>query len=168
MSARVMGSGEDAGGRKSSQSVWCPDPKRVSVHGSGYGAWWTLQAPRRRIDGPENGARQDDRCHEPATNARPVLRKRKASIDGEPSTPIGGPRWDGNSLGNSLLKDHIKLAHSSRLPVRLIVATAHNSLAVDDGWDASKIRKTFHIKPEVVGYLSHFDGDAFSIDFMQV
>jgi len=74
-------------------------------------------------------------------------------------------RWEGNALGNKLLREHIQLAEAESLPIRLVVATALNTLAVDEGWDASKISKTFHIKPELVGHLTSFDGDEFIIDF---
>ena len=74
-------------------------------------------------------------------------------------------RWEGNSLGNNLLREHISLAKAQDLPIRLVVATAQNTPHLDAGWDASKISKTFHIKPELVGRLVSFDGDEFVIDY---
>jgi hypothetical protein len=74
-------------------------------------------------------------------------------------------RWEGNAPGNKLLRTHLQLAQKDSLPIRLIVATAHNTLALDHGWDASKIDKTFHVKPELIGQLSSFDGDELVIDF---
>jgi hypothetical protein len=74
-------------------------------------------------------------------------------------------RWAGNVLGNNLLREHIILAQNQALPVRLVVATAKNASHVDAGLDASKISKTFHVRPEVEGRLISFDGDEFVIDF---
>jgi hypothetical protein len=74
-------------------------------------------------------------------------------------------RWEGNSAGNNLLRKHLLLAQADPLPIRLVVATAQNTLAVDQGWDASKITKTFHVKPGLVGQLTLFDGDQFIIDY---
>ena len=74
-------------------------------------------------------------------------------------------RWEGNAAGNNLLREHLLLAQTGSLPIRLVVATAQNALAVDQGLDASKIAKTFHIKPDVVGQLTAFDGDQFIIDY---
>ena len=64
-----------------------------------------------------------------------------------------------------MLREHLLLAKAGSLPIRLVVATALNTLAVDQGWDASKISKTFHIKPELTGRLTSFDGDEFVIDY---
>jgi hypothetical protein len=77
-------------------------------------------------------------------------------------------RWEGNSSGNNLLREHLLLAQSASLPIRLVIATAQNTIPIDNGWDASQISKTFHIKPEVVGKLVSFDGDEFIIDFGRV
>ena len=74
-------------------------------------------------------------------------------------------RWAANAVGNDLLRQHLQLAEQQSLPIRLVVATAQSKLEVDQGWDASKIEKTFHVKPEVIGSLASFDGDAFVIDF---
>ncbi len=49
--------------------------------------------------------------------------------------------------------------------MRLIVATTDETDAVDSGHDASKVKKTFHVRDDVVGKLVDFDGDHFVIDF---
>lgn len=74
-------------------------------------------------------------------------------------------RWQGNALGNNLLREHLQLAKEQSLPIRLVIATTKEIQQVDNGSDASKISKTFHIKPEVIGSLVFFDGDQFIIDF---
>jgi len=77
-------------------------------------------------------------------------------------------RWEGNAPGNNLLREHLLLAQAESRLIRLVVATALNTIPIDKGWDASLISKTFHIKPEVVGKLTEFDGNAFIIDFRRV
>lgn len=74
-------------------------------------------------------------------------------------------RWEGNALGNNLLRQHLLLAQRDSLLIRLVVATAQNTSEIDQGRDASKISKTFHVKQGLTGRLSHFDGDEFWIDF---
>lgn len=74
-------------------------------------------------------------------------------------------RWSGNSPGNDLLRSHLASAQKDRLLVRLVVATTEDTEAVDSGHDASKVRKTFHVRNDVVGRIVEFDGDRFVIDF---
>jgi len=74
-------------------------------------------------------------------------------------------RWGGNNLGRDLLKEHLSKAFNEKLPVRLVVATTTDTASVDAGRDASKISKKFHIREDVVGKLSEYDGDNYVIDF---
>lgn len=74
-------------------------------------------------------------------------------------------RWGPNAPGKSLLIEHLMKARAETLPVRLIVATTDQPDVVDRGEPADKIRKTFHIKPEVVGRVTLFDGDNFAFEF---
>ncbi len=74
-------------------------------------------------------------------------------------------RWNGNKLGNSLLKRHLSEAFENKLPVRLVVATTTETETVDQGHDASKVKKTFHVREEVVGDVTYFDGNNYVIDF---
>lgn len=74
-------------------------------------------------------------------------------------------QWQGNRLGKDLLSEHLRLAQSESLPIRLIVVTAQNKLPAGTPWDASKVSKTFHVKQDVTGTLISFDGAAYVIDF---
>jgi len=74
-------------------------------------------------------------------------------------------RWRVNAAGKNLLISHITEAHFSALPVRLIIATTTDPAVVDAGEDASKITKTFHVRDDLVGRVTHFDGDNYVIDF---
>ena len=74
-------------------------------------------------------------------------------------------RWSGNELGNSLLREHLTLAIVQNLPVRLVVATTADVQAVESGHDGSKVKKTFHVREDVVGRVASFDGDHYVAEF---
>lgn len=76
-------------------------------------------------------------------------------------------RWQGNGPGNKLLREHIDLAIKKNRPIRLVIATTPHIKHIEAGRDASKISKVFRIRPELVGEVVSFDGDAFVIDFCQ-
>lgn len=72
-------------------------------------------------------------------------------------------RWSGP--GNNLLKSHLDIAAGESLPIRLVIARSENPEAIDSGEDASKVKKSFSVRPELVGRLVEFDGDEFVIEF---
>lgn len=74
-------------------------------------------------------------------------------------------RWSGNEAGNRLLHSHLIQAYASSLPVRLVIATPTDGQVVHQGLDASCIKKTFHVRPDLIGMVAEFDGDEFVIDF---
>jgi len=74
-------------------------------------------------------------------------------------------RWGGNGQGCNLLKIHLAQTIAGDFPVRMIIATTSETEAVENGQDASKIKKTFHIREDVVGRVSMFDGDNYVIEF---
>ena len=76
-------------------------------------------------------------------------------------------RWKLNSPGKNLLTEHLTKGRYQALPVRLVVVTTNQPDVVDRGEEASSIQKTFHVKPEVIGAISLFDGDNFIIEFRQ-
>jgi hypothetical protein len=76
-------------------------------------------------------------------------------------------RWSGNTAGNKLCRQHVADAFNNKLPVRLVIATADDTAVVDSGNDASKVKKTFHARPDMIGRITHFDGDTFIIDFQR-
>src|SRR5207245_1220432 len=61
-------------------------------------------------------------------------------------------RWDSNTPGKQLLIEHLQLALSKRLPVRLIVATLEDP-AEHTNRDASSLRKSFSVHRDTVGKL---------------
>lgn len=76
-------------------------------------------------------------------------------------------RWDGNSLGNNLMREHLEEAVAKNLPVRLVKATTNDVALVDSGGDASKATNTFGVREDVVGRVASFDGDEFVIEFVK-
>jgi hypothetical protein len=74
-------------------------------------------------------------------------------------------RWSGNELGNSLLLEHLGRAMAENLPVRMVVATTTDIQAVESGHDGSKVRKTFHVREDLVGRVASFDGDNYVVEF---
>ncbi len=76
-------------------------------------------------------------------------------------------RWSGNAAGNNLLRQHLTQAVDNKLPVRLIIASTEETDIVDNGHDASQVKKKFHVRPELIGEIISFDGDNFVIDFFK-
>lgn len=74
-------------------------------------------------------------------------------------------RWGGNEMGCNLLRSHLEHAVAADLPVRMVVATTTETEFVDQGHDASKVKKTFHVREEIVGRVVSFDGDNYIIEY---
>jgi hypothetical protein len=74
-------------------------------------------------------------------------------------------RWEPNTPGKNLFIEHLTAGRDQSLPVRLVIATTDQPEVVERGEDASGIRKTFHIKEDVVGKVALFDGDNFVLEF---
>ena len=74
-------------------------------------------------------------------------------------------RWNGNGLGCGLLRTHLEQAVAGNLPVRLIVATTSEIESVNNGQDLSRVKKTFHVREDIVGKVMSFDGDTYVIEF---
>lgn len=74
-------------------------------------------------------------------------------------------RWSGNEMGCNLLRSHLRQAISGSLPVRMVVATTTEVESVNSGNDASKVKKTFHVREEIVGHVATFDGDNYAIEY---
>lgn len=74
-------------------------------------------------------------------------------------------RWRPNTPGKHLLVEHLTKGRDLELPVMLVVTTTNQPEVVERGEDASEIQKTFHIKPDVIGKVTRFDGDNFVLEF---
>ena len=65
-------------------------------------------------------------------------------------------RDPGNRLNSTLLGEHLELARSGRLPIRMVVVAQGK---------AGKTRFNIYPRPDVIGQLIEFDGDRFIVDF---
>jgi hypothetical protein len=68
-------------------------------------------------------------------------------------------RESGDRTGAALLGEHLALAHTGQLPIRLVVVAE----AV-----GGKTRYKIYARPDVVGRLVEFDGDHFIVDFTRL
>jgi hypothetical protein len=61
-------------------------------------------------------------------------------------------RWSANTVGTELFKQHIEDALKNKRPVRLVIA---------------KTDAEFYSRPDMIGRITHFDGDKFIVDFQR-
>ena len=61
--------------------------------------------------------------------------------------------------GNELLGQHLTLARDGELPIRMVVMTSSVNAST------SKVSKSFHVRPDLIGKVVKFDGDHYIIDF---
>ena len=74
-------------------------------------------------------------------------------------------RWRGP--GNTELRQCIAHAFHSGQAIRAVIAKAHDTVAVEAGVDASKIKKSFSVKADWIGKVIEFDGQMFVIEFIR-
>jgi hypothetical protein len=64
-------------------------------------------------------------------------------------------------LGTALLSEHLTLARTGDLPVRLVIAHAAEAVG-------GKSSRSFHVRPDLVGKVTEFDGDHYIVDFTRL
>lgn len=74
-------------------------------------------------------------------------------------------RWKGP--GNNEFRENIDRAFSTEAPVRLVIVRTEEVAKVEAGEDASKLKKDFFIKPEVIGRVTEWDHDRYAISFIR-
>ncbi len=75
-------------------------------------------------------------------------------------------RETGNVPGNALLGQHLTLARDGALPVRLVIAHAPAASSTRTG--NGKTSNGFHVRPDLIGKVTEFDGDHFIVDFTRI
>jgi hypothetical protein len=60
-----------------------------------------------------------------------------------------------DAKGTALLREHMALAHTSDLPVRLVIVTPPRGTA----------DRTIHVRQDLVGKVIELEGDKFTVDF---
>lgn len=72
-------------------------------------------------------------------------------------------RWKGP--GNNEFRENIDRAFRQGSAVRLVIVRTEEPERVEAGEDASKVKKDFFIKEEVVGKVTEWDHDRYAITF---
>ena len=67
-------------------------------------------------------------------------------------------REAGDGQGTALLGRHLTLARDEDLPIRMIVASPKDAAS-------GKVGRSFHVRTDLVGKVTKFDGDHFIVDF---
>lgn len=74
-------------------------------------------------------------------------------------------RWSGP--GNKEFRENLDRAFREKSPVRLVIARTTEVARVEAGEDASKIKKEFHPREELVGKVIEWDGTHYAIRFIR-
>jgi len=74
-------------------------------------------------------------------------------------------RWKGP--GNNEFRANVARAFVEQSNVKLVVVRTEETARVEAGEDASKIKKDFHTKPEVVGKVVEWDGEEYAFRFVK-
>jgi hypothetical protein len=72
-------------------------------------------------------------------------------------------RWKGP--GNNEFRENIDRAFTTNAPIRLVIVRTEEVARVESGEDASRLKKDFFVKPEVVGKVTEWDHDRYAITF---
>src|SRR5688500_16939893 len=89
---------------------------------------------------------------------------RRKSEKGTLEFAANADRWRGP--GNSEFRENIDKAFKEKSPVRLIVVRTTEVDRVESGEDASKIKKEFHPREDLVGQVIEWDGTHYAFRFM--
>jgi hypothetical protein len=74
-------------------------------------------------------------------------------------------RWKGP--GNAEFRANIDKAFSSSSSVRLVIVHTEAVAHVESGQDASKVKKEFSVRPDLVGKVTEWDGENYAITFVR-
>lgn len=74
-------------------------------------------------------------------------------------------RWRGP--GNSEFRQNVAKAFESQATVRLVIVRTEATARVEAGEDASRVKKDFHLKDDVVGKVIEWDGENYAFRFVK-
>lgn len=77
-------------------------------------------------------------------------------------------RWRDNRVGAEIFARHLKLAWAEKRPLRLVVASAGDTLKVEQSMNLDKMVKVYTARPELMGELVSFDGNDFAYEFKRI
>lgn len=72
-------------------------------------------------------------------------------------------RWTGP--GNTEFRRNVAQAHTENSPVRLVIVKTDETARVEDGEDASRVRKEFFLREELIGEVAVLAGDNYVFRF---
>jgi hypothetical protein len=72
-------------------------------------------------------------------------------------------RWSGP--GNQEFRSNIARAFAEKSPVQLVIASTVNTDHIESGQDASKVKKDFHIREDLIGQVVELDGEKYVFRF---
>ncbi|MES2940643.1 MAG: hypothetical protein V4864_23395 [Pseudomonadota bacterium] len=72
-------------------------------------------------------------------------------------------RWKGP--GKNEFRENLEKARMEGRRVRLVVVSTSDIARVEAGEDASKLKKEFDVRPELIGEVVHLDGDDYVVRF---
>lgn len=72
-------------------------------------------------------------------------------------------RWSGP--GNREFRENITKAYVERIPVRLVVVRTEEIARIEAGDDASKVKKEFSVRDDLVGFVTELDDDQYVFSF---
>jgi hypothetical protein len=72
-------------------------------------------------------------------------------------------RWRGP--GNNEFRKNVTEAFNAGQNVRLIIVSTEKTESIQNGCDASTIKKSFRVRPELIGSVTSIIGDYYSIAF---
>ena len=74
-------------------------------------------------------------------------------------------RWTGP--GNNEFRTNVSNALKSNQTIRLIIVATKDINSVQNGGDASLVKKTFRVRPDLIGKVTETDGEKYSITFVK-
>lgn len=72
-------------------------------------------------------------------------------------------RWSGP--GNQEFRSNIARAFAEKSLVRLVIASTVNTAHIETGEDASKVKKDFHVREDLIGQVTELDGEKYVLRF---
>lgn len=88
---------------------------------------------------------------------------RRKGTPGTLEFAASGNRWKGP--GNIEFRENVARAFESAATVRLVIVSTEEVARVEAGLDASKIKKTFSVRPDLVGKVIEWDGENYALRF---
>ena len=85
--------------------------------------------------------------------------------DGSPEYVGSASRWAGP--GNKEFRENLARAKSEDALIRLVISSTEHKDHIESGGDASKVKKEFHVRADLVGQVVESDGDNYVVRFKQ-